>query len=394
MSPLNIAIVVAVVALVALLLKMRHDRRMREDGADDAPSSQWASFAGGAPAVADVAVEAPRGAAITPAGAAWVVGAGDGTAAVQPGGFVADPGWPLPAGAGWPQAVPAVAAEAPAGAAAPVAASGPSPWPAGARAPEAARAQDPAMPDGAWTVPAGADADANAVAPRTAAPLVVPGGLPEAGPAAQAPEPLWTDAPAVAGPPAWDPAPGASQPTLALAEQAAAVLAPPVAAPSLDLGSPAPWPATDPAGPETGAPEQDVAAVAWWDAVDPVAEAGTDVDVDVDVAAAPEAVRGRFALGGHAVMPGQPAVSGVSFPRRPESVPGRWCMAPAADAPRGTLVLELEAAENCLPESLTVLDGHGVGPSADGFVVSVLAQDMGPFLAAGTFSIVPAGDDR
>lgn len=491
MSPVNIVLIVVALLLVGLLLKMRHDRRAREDAADDVVPSQWAAFTGGAPA-GQGGPAAP--AAPAPAADAWVVGAGDGAPA---GGFVADPGWPLPVDRGWPEASPvtaAPAADAPAGPPVWEGAQAPGPQDAGAGAPvpgwseprfaPVAPEPAPAMPAFPAVSPVAAQAP---VAPDAAGPAFAPApqAAPVTGPAEGAPAPrpdgsegvdgpagppVWegATAPSAApaqpappaepafpvGPPAWDPAPAlagapaplngshlngtdvngahlngtdlnGSHPALALAEHAAvatpgtpesatptALAEPPAATPeagaaleqAADAAAAAVPAWSDAAGvsaPDAGAGPGG-AGIAWWDlpAATEAAAAPAGEALPGDVAPADPvdegAVRGRFAVGGHAIMPGQPAVGAVSFPRRPGAAPERWVVRSGDgfedDAvPPGALVLRVDAQENCVDGSLEVLEGPGVGPSADGVVLRVTAQDMGPFMVAGTFRI--AGGD-
>jgi hypothetical protein len=98
-------------------------------------------------------------------------------------------------------------------------------------------------------------------------------------------------------------------------------------------------------------------------------------------------VSGRFALGGHAAEAGQRTVGGVTFRTPVDEAPARWAVAPAPDAPGGTLVLRIEGRVNCRPEDVAVITEPGFAPSTEGFAVQLTAEGPGPFAASGTFEV-------
>lgn len=87
--------------------------------------------------------------------------------------------------------------------------------------------------------------------------------------------------------------------------------------------------------------------------------------------------RGRFALGGHALVPGHMTVSAVSFAAR-----GAVPAAPEA------IRLEVESIENVPDGGLVVLADPGFAPDAEGFTLMLAAAAPGRFAASGWYELV------
>jgi hypothetical protein len=89
---------------------------------------------------------------------------------------------------------------------------------------------------------------------------------------------------------------------------------------------------------------------------------------------------GRFALGGWAASGGHSVVSAVTFRRR---LP--------ADVTPDRIVLEIDARDNVPEGGLVVLSDPGFAPDRDGFTLLLAAATPGPFSAAGSYRVLPAG---
>lgn len=121
------------------------------------------------------------------------------------------------------------------------------------------------------------------------------------------------------------------------------------------------------AAPATEATAADGDDIPWW-----------DLDVPPAAEAADGTLRGHFALGGHALFPGQPVIAGVTY-RRPLDA------APVAGA--GAVDLRVDAALNCDPARVRVVDDPGFGPTAEGFAVRAEAAEVGLFMVSGTYEV-------
>ncbi len=98
--------------------------------------------------------------------------------------------------------------------------------------------------------------------------------------------------------------------------------------------------------------------------------------------------RGRFALGGHALHPGQETVSGVTYRSEVVPPPTRWLLGPVTGpVSPGTLVLIIEGHVNCDATDLEVVMDPGFAPTVDGFSLRLRASQEGSFAASGTYEI-------
>ena len=95
---------------------------------------------------------------------------------------------------------------------------------------------------------------------------------------------------------------------------------------------------------------------------------------------------GRFALGGNALEGGHIAIGGVSF--REQITASGW--RELSNIERSLRIrLHVEGTHNCAAQDLVILVDPGFGPDREGFTLRLEAEQAGPFMASGTFHILP-----
>lgn len=198
---------------------------------------------------------------------------------------------------------------------------------------------------------------------------------------------------------------GVRPPTVTAAQAPSAPAAEPRAARAPTVAAPSPFMDLAPSSPPSGAPTildllagspppsgsaaPDPAPYDQADEPDPVGAGPAPYDhggeaatggPDISTPAAASIEEGRFALGGWAAAPGHSVVSAVTFRRR---------LPVHAGADR--IVLEIDASDNVPEGGLVVLSDPGFAPDRDGFTLLLAAADPGPFSAAGSYRVLPAG---